>query len=946
MRHLPAGLILLTLTTLWPNTARAGIDLWTTAGPLGGRVDSAAVSPAQPDVFYAASHRSVYRSVDAGQTWSEAGAGLFGFELGEIRLSASVTQPGRLLAAGGRSVYLTTSAGASWERSDTGLPLAGSFATSDVVIAKSAPEIAYLASRAGVFRSDDGGANWAQIGDGLPERIERVAVSPLDANLVLVWAGNRDTTANPASLYRSTNGQSFAAVSGPWNADGPIRDGVDLLAFNGNVDGTVFLAGEFGNFRSLDGGQNFSPLPTLPLGPAHRLQAMDYAASVPGWLIFGTSRGVLGSTNNGDTFTLLNSGLGVEGNLPASIGSILFRPGSTSRVVAFSLSADVFASDDGGQAWTAASSGLVGTRIQAVGVHPQLSWLVLAGIGNDRRDSVSAALYGSTDTAASWLRGNTSLALDNINRIAFDPAAPAQPAQSVVYAAGIDFAPAGLAPGDYRGGLFKSTNGGLDWAPADNISPMPQLGPVAMGQVWDIALDKNSAVNNVSQKLFFAASGRFRCVLNAPVKDISRIWFSENAGAGFIERDALPDGVCTTDGRALYPVPRSLLLFAENATPFLFAGTMLKDFCADCGDGSLATPNGVFLSTDLGQNWIPRNSGLPITPEGTLFDVASLIQGDFSDIIVALNPPGDPRAPGRIFRSSDKGLNWVPYDDGLSGGNVRALIYDDPGGGRLFAALDGSPTNPGGVFVRPGSGTRWLPITIGLPPDSANSLAISTPATGRPTFHLGTDRGVWSLTKLPDADRDGPSDDDENLSPNAGDGNSDGIKDRNQSDVASIRDLPPGPLLKSPMGAAKRATIGNINLRHQLKGYPQCTQILDVHQPPLAGLRADTGFSYPAGIYRFEFENCQGTQVEIIFHDDIFPSFAEFRRFGPQIVGDELTMRWLPMGSSAQRTANGWILTISDNEPGDLRSDVARILFLGGPALMNDVLFLDGFESP
>lgn len=937
--------LLLVLLIIAPcGVSRAGIDRWTTAGPLGGRVDSAAVSVADPDTLYASSHRSVYRSVDAGQSWTEAGAGLFGFELGEVRIAASATQPGRLLAAGGRSVYQTINAGGSWDRSDAGLPLSGSFATSDVVIAKSAPDIAYLATRAGLFRSQDGGASWNQVGVGMPQRIDRVAVSPLDENLVLAWAGNRDTGDHPASLYRSTDGQSFAPVSGPWNSFGPIRDEIDLLKFNGNVAGTVFLAGEFGNFRSLDEGQSFAELPALPLGPAQRLQGMDYAASIPGWLIFGTSRGVLGSTDNGDNFTVLNNGLVVAGNLPTSIGSILFRPGSTSRVVAFSLSADVFASNNSGQNWVSASSGLVGTRIQAVAVHPQIASLVLAGVGNDRRDSVSTAVYASTDTAGSWLPRNADLALDNINRIAFDPAAPVQPAQSVVFAAGIDFAPAGLAPGDYRGGLFRSTNGGLNWAPADNISPMPQLGPIALGQVWDIAFDKNSSINNVSQRLFFAASGRIRCVSGTPLKEISRIWFSQNAGNGFIERDALPNGICTVDDRVLYPVPGSLLFFEDSDTRFLFAGTQLKEFCADCGDGDLSAPNGVFLSTDSGQSWMSRNSGLPTTPGGTTFDVAALVLGDFGEIIVALNPPDDPRAPGRIFRSFDKGLTWVPYDEGLSGGNVRALIYDDPGGGRLFAALDGSSTNPGGVFARLSGADRWLPINIGLPPDSANSLAISTPLTGRPTFHLGTDRGVWSLTKQPDADRDGPSDDDESAAPNNGDGNNDGTSDRSQTEVASILDFRPDPLLLSPMGAAKRATIGNINLR-QPEGTPQCTQILDVHQPPLAGLREDIGFNYPAGIYRFEFENCQGTQVEIIFHDDEFPSFAEFRRFGPLIVGDELTMRWLPMGGNAQRTANGWILDLSDNEPGDLRSDAGRFLFLGGPAV-KDVVFLDGFESP
>jgi hypothetical protein len=122
--------------------------------------------------------------------------------------------------------------------------------------------------------------------------------------------------------------------------------------------GTAHGAGGFGNFRSLDAGQSFSPMSILPLGFAQRLQGMSYA-TIPGFLLFGTSRGVLRSTDNGDNFSVSNSGLGVAGSLPASISDVLLRPGSVSRAVAFSLSADVFASNDGGASWVVASGGLV-----------------------------------------------------------------------------------------------------------------------------------------------------------------------------------------------------------------------------------------------------------------------------------------------------------------------------------------------------------------------------------------------------------------------------------------------------------------------------------------------------------------------------------------------------------------------------------------------------------
>ena len=213
---------------------------------------------------------------------------------------------------------------------------------------------------------------------------------------------------------------------------------------------------------------------------------------------------------------------------------------------------------------------------------------------------------------------------------------------------------------------------------------------------------------------------------------------------------------------------------------------------------------------------------------------------------------------------------------------------------------------------------------------------------GPATLHVATDQGVWSLTKFPDSDADGPSNSDEDTSPNGGDGNGDGIDDRNQPDVASIVNYPePAQAGKAVEGAAKRATIGNINLRAP-KGDAPCTQVLDVHQPPLESLREDTGFQYPAGVFRFEFENCSQAFVELILHDDEIPSVATFRRFGPEVVGDPLSIGWQPM--NAVRIGNSWRLDLSDNESGDLRSDTGRFLFIGGPAVDFEI-FSDGFES-
>ena len=68
---------------------------------------------------------------------------------------------------------------------------------------------------------------------------------------------------------------------------------LSLLAFNPNTPGTVFLAGPFGNYRSLNGGASFTALPQLPLGSSQRLQSVAHDPLVAGRVLFGTSDGVL-----------------------------------------------------------------------------------------------------------------------------------------------------------------------------------------------------------------------------------------------------------------------------------------------------------------------------------------------------------------------------------------------------------------------------------------------------------------------------------------------------------------------------------------------------------------------------------------------------------------------------------------------------------------------------
>ena len=937
-RAATAGILALVLCA---GAAYAADGRWSSAGPYGGRVDSAVLGTGEPGVVYASAHRSVYRSIDAGVSWRVASAGLSTITPGETVLAAHPTRTGTLALAGARGVFLTQDGARTWNRRDTGLAVnGGGFRTVDIAFAPGDPDRIYLASEDdGLYRSTNSGASWTAVAtSSLPTDLDRIAVDPANPLRVLAWALNRDEGDFPASLYLSIDGgNSFTGVTGPWDGQGPIREPLSLLAFAGNTPGTVFLSGPFGNFRSVNGGASFGALPSLPLGASQRLQSLAVDPAVTGRVLFGTSDGVLQTIDNGANFVPRNSGLSVANGDPASIGPILIDPANANRWLAFSLAGDVFISLNAGLGWSTASAGLRGTAIQTVAVHPARPQRVFAGLRNLRSEATSPALYQSDDTAQSWLRFNSALVLDTVNAIAFDPGTVSVPGTTRIYAGGADFAPTGQLPTAYRGGVHRSLDGGLTWQAADNLVPLPTGGPAATGEVSALLVDPTSVSLGNAQVLYFAARGLVRCIGGVPNVEVARIWRSNDASATWVPRDGLPNGVCTP--RTQWGAPTSLAFDPASAST-LYVGLRVQGYCPDCGDPLPTVASGVYRSNNSGLSWTAVTNGLPrMSGSGSVLDVVALVSvpGQPGTLYAALNDPTVEDDAGRVYKTSDGGANWSPSDDGIVGLDVRTLRVDPTAPNRVYAGVAGFELTPGGVFLSEDGGASWDSISIDLPVDSAQSLALSLPGSGPPTLHAGTDEGVWSITRVPDGDVDGPPDAIENLAPNAGDGNFDGQPDRLQAGVASF-EIPAVLLPLAERGGSREGTVSNTDLRAPAGG---CSQVYDTAAIDPLALPDDPGFAAEAGVVRFEFIGCTSISVQLRFHDEMFGADWRLRRYGPLNAGNVLTLAW--MNQAATRNGNTWSFTLADNSPGDLRREPGRILFVGAPVRALP-LFVNGFE--
>ena len=360
-----------------PNTAKYSESLynsiqWRLVGPFrGGRAGTVSGVLNNPNLYYmGTAGGGIWKTTDAGNTWSCISDGYFGGSIGAIAVSESDPnviyvgegeQTLRGNVSSGHGVWKSQDAGETWEF----IGLEGSEHISRIRIHPTNPDLVYVAAignlwkpneTRGVYRSKNGGESWEKIlYESDKAGAGELILDPNNARILYAatWEMKRngyrmDSGGPDSKLYKSTDGgDTWTNISsykglpkGTWGIVGITVSPVDS-----NRVWAIIEAEDGGVFRSDDAGKSWEKINE---NRALRQRAWYYSRiyadtqSKDKVYVMNVSYGV--STDGGKSFTLKNAPHGDHHDL-------WIDPNNNNRmVIADDGGAQV--SNDGGENWT------------------------------------------------------------------------------------------------------------------------------------------------------------------------------------------------------------------------------------------------------------------------------------------------------------------------------------------------------------------------------------------------------------------------------------------------------------------------------------------------------------------------------------------------------------------------------------------------------------------
>ena len=327
------------------------------------------------------------KSIDQGSTWTTIST-ISGYNpQGGYDMTLAISPLNKdLILAGGIEGWRSSDGGATWEKYLDGYWVQGNpyfYVHSDHHDMKFIPgtNTAFSVNDGGIFRGDASiNTPWTDLSSGLAiAQYYNVSGTPQNAGKLIAGAQDNDIAVFDGGTITGAN---------------PGSDGVEGLwdYSNSTIAWTCSQAGSMS--RTMDGFVNSQNVGT-PSG-APFVWELEIHPTVP-TTIFGGFGDIYKSTNRGDSWTNLSSGVG-------SIEYISISPSNADVIYVSGTNGLVKRTANGGTSWTAITKPQVG-NVKSIEVHPtNPSEVYIAYSGYQ-----TGKVYKSTDSGANWTNITGSL---------------------------------------------------------------------------------------------------------------------------------------------------------------------------------------------------------------------------------------------------------------------------------------------------------------------------------------------------------------------------------------------------------------------------------------------------------------------------------------------------------------------------------------------------------
>lgn len=681
-----------------------------------GRVIAFAVDPNDRAKYYiAVASGGVWKTVNAGTTWTPVFENESSFSIGAIALDPKNTS----------TVWVGT----------------GEY--------NSQRSVAY---GDGVYRSDDGGRSWKNMGLKTSEHIGRIAIDPRDSNVV------------------------FVAAQGPlWSA-----------------------GGERGLYKTSDGGKSWKPVITVSENTGVTDVVIDpsnpdtmYAASWQRRRHFytqvsgGPESAIYKSTDGGNTWTKMRSGLP-----PGDLGRIglSISPADTNvvyaTVEASGILSGIFRSDDRGATWERTSSNI------AIGLY---YGQIIADPKNVDRVYIPNVIFQVSDDG-----GRTQKPLGEKLKHVDNHAIWIDPKNTDYYLVGCD------------GGVYESFDRGANWNFKANL-PVAQFYDVAVDNnapfynIYGGTQDNNSLggpsrtrnTAGIVNADWFVTNGGDGFRSQVDPEDANTIYAeSQNGGlVRFDKRNGENTEIAPIEGKAIesqrYNWDSPFIISPHAHTRLYFAGHKLyrtdnrgDDWKAISGDltrgldrnllpvmGKVQSPDAVgknqstalygnasaisespkkegliYVGTDDGLIQVTENGGqsyrkidkFPGIPDMSYVSRVWASQHDANTVYALFNNHQNGDFKPYILKSVDTGKTWTSIANNLPArGSLYAIAEDHVNPNLLFVGTEF------GFFFSVDGGAKWIQMKGGLPTIAIRDIAVQKQANDLVLATFG--RGFYVL---------------------------------------------------------------------------------------------------------------------------------------------------------------------------------------------------------